>query len=129
MSEIQHPTRTAFRFTYRGEIRTLPIEQITHLTTDDRYIAAHSAQGTHLLSSKERVAKLADEFPNYFIRIRRDTLVARRLLKAAVLGRAPDAEGGNSYRLTAQGIEPLPVARRYLPIVRSALAEVSHEQF
>ncbi len=97
--------------TRRGHIETVPVEEIYYLRAEQKYVTLHYAGGSLLIEDSLRT--LEQEFPDLFLRIHRNTLVARRQMQGLI--KVP--EGG--YRVRLRGLEEtLPVSRRHLPEVR-----------
>lgn len=109
--------RTELRALHFGKPVTLAVEQITHFRADSKYVVAHHPGGELLLS--EPLAGLESEFAERFVRIHRNTLVARhRMLDLTV---QLEHQGGE---LRVEGVpEPLRVSRRHLKTVRRALEQ------
>jgi two-component system response regulator AlgR len=96
---------------YRGSLQTVPIGDIIYLLADQKYVTVRHDGGELLVD--EALKGLEDEFPDLFIRIHRNALVARS--RVAGLDKGP--EGSTLVRL--RGCEErLPVSRRHLAEVR-----------
>lgn len=58
----------------RGQVRIVPVEEITHITADGSYAELHTDEGTHVI--RERMKTLADRLnPKEFVRIHRSAIV------------------------------------------------------
>jgi two-component system response regulator AlgR len=96
---------------YRGGLQTVPIEDILYLRAEQKYVTVRHTKGRLLVD--ESLKSLEEEFPDLFLRIHRNALVARRYLT----GLEKDLEGACLACLRACD-ERLPVSRRHLPDVR-----------
>lgn len=103
----------------RGKIHLIPIGDVVYLKAELKYVTARSSEREFLL--EESLVQLEQEFPERFVRIHRNCLVAR----SAVVGfeRAVGEEGGEghwSVRLNHVP-EALPISRRQWAHVRAEL--------
>lgn len=100
----------------RGEMRRIAIDDVIYLQADDKYVMVHHAHGEDLI--EESLKSLEEAFPERFLRIHRNCLVARRALD----GLRRDGEG--QYRALLRGVaEPLEISRRCLAEVRQAVEQ------
>jgi two-component system response regulator AlgR len=96
---------------YRGNLQTVPIGEIIYLLADQKYVTVRHKGGDLLVD--EALKALEDEFPDLFMRIHRNALVARSRL----VGLDKGPEGSTLVRL--RGCEErLPVSRRHVSEVR-----------
>jgi len=96
---------------YRGGVRRLPLDQAIYLRADSKYVSLRHADGELLL--EESLKSLESRFGDWFLRIHRNALVARRHLLG--LERQPDG----SFQARMAGCEEgLEVSRRHLPELR-----------
>lgn len=106
--------RSHLAYTLHGNLHLLPVAEVIFLRAEDKYVVAYHARGEALL--EESLVGLENEFPQRFVRIHRNALVAR----AALAGLEKEADG--SVRLRVDGrSERLEVSRRQLPEVRKLL--------
>lgn len=113
------PRRRHLSATRRGNIETVPVEEIHYLRAEQKYVSLYYAGGSLLIEDSLRT--LEREFPDLFLRIHRNTLVAR----SQVQGLVKDPTGGYRVRLRDTGAS-LPVSRRHLPEVRRWLRGKRH---
>ncbi|HCS91754.1 MAG: response regulator transcription factor [Thiohalocapsa sp. PB-PSB1] len=99
---------------YRGGVQTVPVEQVLYLLAEQKYVTVRHADGRMLID--ESLKALEQEFPDRFMRIHRNALVASRCLVG--LEKCAD---GTSLAVLAGCDERLPVSRRHLPDVRRFL--------
>lgn len=93
---------------------------VVYLKAELKYVTVRTAQRTYLYDGS--LCELERRHPELWLRIHRNTLVARRCLQA--LERCPvDAGVGGGWCVRLQGVpESLPVSRRLLAPVRAAWA-------
>lgn len=106
--------RTHIHAHVRGDLVLVPIDQISHLQAEDRYVRVHHRDGEVLV--EESLRALEAEFPQRFVRIHRNCLVGRGHIHA--LERQPD--GALHLRL-ADRQTTLEVSRRNAPALRRLL--------
>jgi two-component system response regulator AlgR len=109
----------------RGELKLIPLSDITWFHADQKYVTVHHRRGEDLID--ESLKALEDEFADRFVRIHRKALVAvdkiesmRKTadgrteveLRGRYLGTTPERNAGNSDG------GPLIVSRRHLTDVR-----------
>jgi two-component system response regulator AlgR len=99
---------------YRGGVQTVPIENILYLLAEQKYVTVRHHGGRMLVD--ESLKALEQEFPDRFMRIHRNALVASERL----VGLEKGAEGASLAVLNGCD-ERLPVSRRHLPEVRRFL--------
>jgi two-component system response regulator AlgR len=110
--------RRHFASSERGRITLVPIADVLYLKAELKYVTARTAEREHLLD--ESLVHLEQEFPDRFIRIHRNCLVAR----AAIAGFERD-EVAEQWNVRLNSIvERLPVSRRQWPTVRAAVLNV-----
>lgn len=105
------PGRRHLSAPYRGGVRTVPIEDVLYLRATQKYVSVHYPGGELLV--EESLKALEDEFADRFLRVHRNTLVARD--RVAGLEKAPD---GGVLICLREHPERLPVSRRHLAEVR-----------
>jgi two-component system response regulator AlgR len=98
----------------RGNLKLVPITEVTHLLAEDKYVVAHHAGGELLI--EEPLKDLELEFGDRFLRIHRNCLVAADRITA--LTRASDGRMLVAIRGTGAMVE---VSRRSLPALRRRL--------
>lgn len=96
----------------RGNLRLVAINEISYLLAEDKYVVVHSDQGEVLI--EESLKTLEQEFPEQFVRIHRNCLIAVDRLQ----GLDRDAEGNLQARVQGAA-RPLEISRRCLPAIRA----------
>jgi two-component system response regulator AlgR len=99
---------------YRGGIKTLPLDQVIYLRAEAKYVVARHAGGQLLL--EESLKSLQDRYSEWFLRIHRNALVSRHHLS----GLEKDADG-NVRVVLRDCEETLEISRRHLAEVRRLL--------
>jgi two-component system, LytTR family, response regulator AlgR len=110
----------------RGRVLRVPLAEVLYLKAELKYVSLRTAQRVHLLD--QSLTELEPRLGQRFVRIHRNTLVARHALRA--LERRPPAQGEDGKALLdtwAVQVMPvgewLAVSRRQLSTVREALTE------
>ena len=111
--------RSHFSICERGRILLVPVAEVLYLKAEQKYVVARSAEREYLLD--ESLVQLEDEFPERFLRIHRNCLIARHAVKG--VARATTGEDGEAHWVVMlDGVpEQLPVSRRQWPAVKEAL--------
>ena len=99
----------------QGELRLIPIVDISYFNADQKYVCVHHMQGKDLID--DSLKSLEQEFAEQFVRIHRGALVAVDKIEKL----EKTADGKTSVRLRAANNEPvdeLVISRRHLATVR-----------
>lgn len=99
-------------------LRLVPVDEILGFRADQKYVMLMLADGEEL--SEETLKGLEEEFADEFIRIHRNTLLARRYLQRIEVG-----NDGRTLAWLAHRDEPLPVSRRLAAEVKRRLMEAA----
>lgn len=103
----------------RGRTQRVPLLDVLYLKAELKYVTARTAAREHVLD--QSLHDLEQRFGDHFMRIHRNTLVARHAVRA--LEKHYDSEEGEGWAVRLDGLaEHLPVSRRQLAAVREALA-------
>lgn len=101
-----------------GKLTLVPVAEVLYLRADQKYVAAVTAERTHLLD--ESLTRLEEEFAERFIRLHRGVLIARDAISEFL--RERDGEEGEHWvAIVRETGERLPVSRRQWPIVKAYL--------
>jgi two-component system response regulator AlgR len=98
----------------RGSLRLLPVPDIVYLQAEEKYVVVHHRAGEDLV--EDSLKSLEQEFPERFLRIHRNCLVARSELRE--LRRSSD---GQVHALLKHSDDALEISRRCLPQIRQLL--------
>jgi two-component system response regulator AlgR len=102
----------------RGRTERVPLAEVLYLKAELKYVTVRTAARSHILDGS--LNELEATYPAQFLRIHRNTLVARAAVRA--LERHHDPEDGEGWAVRLHGVdELLPVSRRQLAAVRAAL--------
>lgn len=106
--------RSHLSVTLRGNMELIPIDDVFYFHADQKYVRVRSAHGEALI--EDSLKQLEDEFPERFIRIHRNALVA----VAHIAGIEKDKKGHRYIKLRLSD-EKLEISRRLLPDLRRQL--------
>ena len=113
-SATNHEQRQHISARLGGELRLIPIEDIRYLQAEHKYVTVRYGLGTVLI--EESLRSLEEEFPELFLRIHRNALVAMRFIASL------EKERGGGHHLKLRDVpETLEVSRRHLPNVRKVM--------
>lgn len=103
------PQRTHFSITERGRVLLVPIADIVFLRAELKYVTLRTHQREYLF--EESLSHVEDEFPDKFLRIHRNCLVAREAIQGF---EKKQGSGGETHWvvLLKDLSETLPVSRR-----------------
>lgn len=99
----------------RGRVWLVPVEEVLYLRAELKYVTARTRQKAYLLD--ESLVQLEKEFPEVYLRIHRNFLVARRHL--AGFERVGSGEEQHWVAVLHDWPERLPVSRRQQHIIRA----------
>lgn len=88
-------------------VRIVPVDEVTHLQAQDKYVSIYTADGEQLI--RISLKELADQLdPNLFVQVHRSTIVNMRAVETA------DRDFTGRVLLTLKGVkEKLQVSRQY----------------
>ena len=103
----------------RGRTERLPLDEVLYLKAELKYVTVRTAARSYIVD--ESLADLEARHPQWFLRVHRNALVARRAVRA--LEKHFDPEEGEGWAVRLLGIEELlTVSRRQLAAVRETMA-------
>ncbi len=103
----------------RGRTERVPLQEVVYLKAELKYITVRTASRSLILDGS--LSEIEDKFGHQFLRIHRNALVTRRLVRA--LEKHFDDEEGEGWAVRLQGVdELLAVSRRQLGAVRELLS-------
>jgi len=119
LRQMAPATRSHFSICERGRILLVPVAEVLYLKAEQKYVVARTLEREYLLD--ESLVQLEDEFPERFLRIHRNCLIARHAVKG--VARATTGEDGEAHWVVIlDGVpEQLPVSRRQWSSVKEAL--------
>ncbi|MDP2027378.1 LytTR family DNA-binding domain-containing protein [Sulfuriferula sp.] len=102
----------------RGRILLVPVTEVIYLRAEQKYVAARTAYRTYLLD--ESLVNLERELAQQFVRVHRNSLVARDAIEGFVMrDGADDGEEAAGWVVLLRGLdETLPVSRRQYAVIR-----------
>jgi two-component system response regulator AlgR len=102
----------------QGELRLIPIADISYFNADQKYVCVHHANGMDLID--DSLKSLENEFAEQFVRIHRGALVA--VDKIERLEKTADGKTGVRLRRdNTDSVDELVISRRHLATVRRRL--------
>ena len=103
----------------RGRTERVPITDVAYLKAELKYLTVRTLERSYILDAS--LSELEEKHQPLFLRVHRNALVARRLVRA--LEKFYDTAEGEGWAVRLQGIdEPLAVSRRQLPALRELLS-------
>lgn len=97
-----------------GRIELIPVNEIRYLKADQKYVSVGWAGRETLID--EPLVSLEQEFPELFLRIHRNALVAPKFIRMLTKGK-----DGAVYLHLQDVADGLPVSRRHLHVLRQLL--------
>ena len=114
LHELQPAPRACLSAQERGKIHLIPVGEVIYLKAELKYVTVRTATREYLI--EESLARLEHEYPDRFVRVHRNCLVAR----AAIRGfeRSEDGAEGQWEVVFTACPERIAVSRRQQHIVR-----------
>ena len=104
----------------RGRVERIPLSSILYFKAEQKYVTLRTAQEAHVID--ESLTELEGRVGERFIRVHRNALVARHVMRA-LERRADDADGGETWAVQVlPTLEWLAVSRRQVAAVKEAMA-------
>ena len=104
----------------RGITERIPLREVLYLKAELKYISVRTALKTHILEGS--LNDLEARFPNQFLRVHRNALVATQAIRA--LEKHYDPDEGDGWAVRLSGIdETLMVSRRQLGAVKDVISK------
>lgn len=119
--EIAAKTDATLLIQERGRTERLPLTEVVYCKSELKYVTVRTAARSYILD--ESLSDLESRYPDHFVRVHRNAIVARTALRA--LEAASDGVAdGETWVVRLAGLdETLAVSRRQLAQVREALAQ------
>jgi len=111
--------RTHVSAMFNGEIQLIPIKDIYYFKAEQKYITATKSDGQVILD--DALTTLEEAFSESFIRIHRNTLVAKKQIHAL----CKNDNGQHCIKLNGLD-DQLPISRRHLTEIKALLYELTH---
>ena len=98
----------------RGRIHLIPIDDVVYLKAELKYVTVRTAEREYLI--EDALARLEQEYPERFVRVHRNCLIARAAIRGFERG---GGEGDTQWSVVLDGCdEKIAVSRRQHHIVR-----------
>ncbi|MEM7251446.1 MAG: LytTR family DNA-binding domain-containing protein [Pseudomonadota bacterium] len=108
--------RTHFNASAAGSIQLVPVAEVRYLRADNKYIEAATASAIYLI--EESLASIEAEFPDRFVRVHRNALVARANVRAL------ERDGDGKHHVLLRDVdERIEVSRRMVRQVKELFRE------
>lgn len=105
----------------RGHTERVPMAEVLYLRAELKYVTVRTPSRSYVID--DPLTELETRHAAHFLRVHRNTLVARHAMRALVRHDAGDGEG-EGWAVRLHGLaQPLPVSRRQVAAVREALSE------
>ena len=118
LESIDPAPRRYFSVAERGRVTLVPVSEVIYLRAELKYVTLRTREREHLV--EESLQQLEREFGGVFVRIHRNCLVARRLIRGVEQG--AETEGEIGWSVILEGCEEkLPVSRRQWAQVKSLM--------
>jgi two-component system response regulator AlgR len=116
LDSIDPAPRRHFSVAERGRVTLVPVSEVIYLRAELKYVTLRTGAREHLV--EESLTQIEQEFGGVFVRIHRNCLVARRLIRG--FERGAETEGEVGWSVILEGLdERLPVSRRQWAQVKS----------
>jgi two-component system response regulator AlgR len=116
LESIDPTPRRHFSVAERGRVTLVPVSEVIYLRAELKYVTLRTLGREHLV--EEALTQVEHEFGSVFVRIHRNCLVARRLIRG--FERGAETEGDAGWSVVLEGLdERLPVSRRQWAQVKS----------
>jgi two-component system response regulator AlgR len=116
LERIDPAPRRHFSVAERGRVTLVPVSEVIYLRAELKYVTLRTRDREHLV--EESLTQIEQEFGGVFVRIHRNCLVARRLIRGFEHGVETDGELG--WAVMLEGLdEKLPVSRRQWPQIKA----------
>ncbi|WP_342131643.1 LytR/AlgR family response regulator transcription factor [Hydrogenophaga sp. OTU3427] len=106
----------------RGRIERVPVSDVVYLKAELKYVTVRTRVRSHIYDGS--LSDLESRFPERFVRVHRNALVARAALRALERHHGGSASGsdGEGWEVALHGVdERLAVSRRQLPALREVV--------
>jgi two-component system response regulator AlgR len=104
----------------RGRAERVPLSEVLYLKSEYKYLTVRTATRSHILDGS--LNEFEERYPNRFLRVHRNALVARSAIRA--LEKVRRRRGRRGLGPAAGRVpEPVAVSRRQLAAVREVLKE------
>jgi len=113
--------RQFFSVMERGRILLVPVSEVVYIKAEQKYLTLHTLHQQHLIEESLQAIEL--EMPNVFVRIHRNTLIARSALLGVERGMELDEQTGKMSEawlvMLRDCKDRLPISRRLWPTIKS----------
>jgi two-component system, LytTR family, response regulator AlgR len=118
LERIDQNPRRYFSVAERGRVTLVPVSDVLFLKAELKYVTIRTREREYLV--EDSLAQIEKEFAGTFVRIHRNCLVARALIRGVERSADDEDEAGWSVILEGCG-DRLPVSRRQWPALKELL--------
>ena len=98
----------------RGRIHLIPVDEVIYLKAELKYVTVRTAEREYLI--EDALARLEQEYPDHFVRVHRNCLIARTAIRGF---ERKSADGESQWLVLVNGCEEkIAISRRQHHIVR-----------
>ena len=120
----QSPTGDCLLIQDRGRIERVPVADVVYLKAELKYVTVRTRERSHIYDGS--LSDLETRYPERFVRVHRNALVARPCLRALERHHGGGAEA-DGWEVALHGVdERLSVSRRQLASLREVLQQTAH---
>ncbi len=121
LTELSHERRQFFSVLERGRILLVPINDVLYVKAEQKYLTLHTQRQHYLI--EESLQAIEQEMPSVFVRIHRNTLIARSALLGVERGMELDEQTGKmteAWQVILRDCrDKLPISRRLWPSIKA----------
>jgi len=118
LERIDPNPRRYFSVAERGRVTLVPVSEVLFLKAEQKYVTIRTREREFLI--EDALAQLEKEFAATFVRIHRNCLVARALIRGVERSSAEDGDAG--WAVVLEGwVDRLPVSRRQWTALKELL--------
>ena len=126
LAQAARGAREYFSVAERNRITLIPVTDIVYLKAELKYVTLRTRAAEHLI--EEPLVAIEKEFAGRFVRVHRNCLVARDLIRGFERGKSAGKGAGEDeemhWNVVLEGVdERLPVSRRQWSAVKAAVPE------
>jgi two-component system, LytTR family, response regulator AlgR len=118
LERIDPNPRRYFSVGERGRVSLVPVPDVVFLKAELKYVTIRTREREYLI--EDSLSQIEKEFAETFVRIHRNCLVSRALIRGVERGSENDADAGWSVILDGCS-EKLPVSRRQWTVLKELL--------
>ncbi len=119
--QLNASQRQYFSVLERGRILLVPVKDVIYIKAEQKYLTLYTVNQSYLI--EEALQAIESEMPAVFVRIHRNTLIARLALTGVERGMELDEQSGKmteAWQAILRDCKaPLPISRRAWPTIKA----------